>query len=251
MLTIHERPMSYFIGRLQCEDHFALPGYSDAEWYCIMKYGIGKLTGLGQVLDESTGERLLEVLKRRWQDPNFIFAVPKVLWELEDCISANIGQKIEAVLQKEGTKANFCERDMITDDLAKKGDLYPFIKQLQSMAIVVVGNKYLRGLDFISPQKFVEVSTPNCHLESQGIERAAEECITYGKPAIYLVSAGLSAPLIIDQIYDRIPDGSFIDCGSIWDAFVGIGSQRGWRRELYADPTKLKEWRHVSLHGKD
>ena len=251
MVTIYELPIGYYVDRLRQGDYFAIVGYSDAEWFSIIKHQLGNVTGLGQVIDEGTGERLLQVLLRRQKDPNFLFALPKCIWEDDNFISSATDQKIESTLSMFGIVCQFFERDMVTDDLARDSGLFPFIQELQQKRVVVIGNRYLRELEFLHYSHFVEISCPNLHLKPQGIEEAAKDAKTYGKPAVYLVSAGVSAPLIIDQIYEEIPDSFFMDCGSIWDAFVGIGSQREWRRKLYDNPAALEKWKHDNLHGKE
>lgn len=242
-MRIMKYPVSYYVQRLQRDNHFAFVGYSDAEWFSIVGHDIGRETGLGQILDSETGIRLLDVLKRRHTDPNFMFASPACIWYWEDMISAGIPTKISSVLAGCGINdITFYERDIVLDDLAAAAGLAPWIKQLRSMRTVLIGNEHLRNLSILSHDLFVEVSCPNLHLEINGIEKAVDEILSYGRPAVYLVSAGMSAALIIDQIYDHIPKSSFIDCGSIWDTFVGIGAQRGWRQKLYADPQRYQEW---------
>ena len=246
-----EHRIDYYIERLSQDNWFSIVSFGDAEWYSIMRYDLCKATGLGQILHGPTGDKLLSVLKKRQGNSNFLISTPKVLWTLEDCVSANIGRRIENLLKSYNLDIVFYERDIMNDDVAEAGKLFSFINQLQKMDVVVIGPRELRGLEFLGCKHFVEISTPNLHLEQQGIENAVADALMYGKPAVYLVSAGVSAPIIIDKICDKIPNSFFIDCGSIWDAFVGIGSQREWRAELYSDPDKLKRWRHDNLYGKD
>lgn len=249
-ICIREEPISYYVDRLRGGVHFALAGYSDAEWYCILKHDLGKATGLGQILHGPTGDRLLEVLKARQGDSDFLFAVPKVLWTLRDCVKVGIGPRIEALLRDYQIKIAFYERDMVTDSLASTSGLFPLISQLQQMNTVVIGPRELRGLDFLGNNYFVEIGSPNLHLQTNGIEHAVSDALQYDAD-VYLVSAGVSAALIIDQLYDQAPTRFFMDCGSIWDAFVGLGGQRAWRGRLFSDRTKLEQWRHDNLYGKD
>lgn len=250
MITFNKFDIKYYVDRLANKEYFAFAGYSDAEWFSILKYDIGKATGLGQILDERTGERLLDVIIRRYCDPNFLFAVPFCFWEWEDFTNAKIVEKIELLLKAYKIDIAFYERDMVLDDLAKEAGLYPLISQLQKMKVVVIGNSALRGLDFLNYDHFIKISSPNFHLEKDGIENVIAAVKHYGQSATYLVSAGMSAALIIDGLWREIPDSFFLDCGSIWDAFVGIGAQRHWREELYADASKLERWKYDNLYGK-
>jgi hypothetical protein len=250
-LKIHKNPIEYYVDRLREGSHFALVGYSDAEWFSILRRQLGNRTGLGQILHGPTGDRLLNVLKSRHQDADFLFSVPGCIWEDRGFIDAHVGEFIEATLSSYDIQVDFYERDMVLDDLAEAAGLYCLIQQLQSMDLVIIGNRHLRELDFLGCKHFVEVSSPNLHLQENGIENAVAEAKRYGKPATYLVSAGMSAPLIIDQLYDEVPSSFFLDCGSIWDAFVGIGGQREWRAKLYSNPIRLEQWKHDNICGRE
>ena len=242
MTPMHHLPLEYYVDRLRIGNYFSFAGYSDAEWFSILHFRLGSTTGLGQVLDGPTGDKLLDILKRRQNDPRFLVAVPGCLWERECFLNIQTGTNINAILAENNIQLEFYERDMITDDLAAEAGLYPLIHQLQEMKVAIIGNPHLRRLDFLNYDRFFEVGFPNFHLEVGGIKRVVAEVSTYGCSAVYLVSAGISAALIIDQLHDTVQDSFLIDCGSIWDAFVGIGGQRKWRSDLYNNPQKLEEW---------
>lgn len=243
--SLEYHDINYYVNRLRNWEYFAVAGYSDAEWFSILKKRIGNTTGLGQVLHLESGVKLQQIMKRREKDPNFIFAMPKCLWEPAFDAYTPIIDRVLALTPS----ITIHERDRVTDDLAASAGLHPFIKQLQGMRTVVIGNQHLRGLDFLDYDQFIEISSPNCHLEPDSIDKVVSQ-IDPSKPATYLVSAGISAALIIDAIYDIAPRSFFIDCGSIWDAFVGIGGQREWRRKLYDDLISLTIWKADNLYGK-
>jgi hypothetical protein len=101
--------------------------------------------------------------------------------------------------------------------------------------------------------KFVGIESPNLHMTDRGIDNAYSETIlrtNWSQDSLFLVSAGVSAAVIIDRLYDELPNNFYFDCGSMWDAFVGIGGQREWRQELYNNPTELERWKHDNTNGK-
>ena len=247
MIPIHEMPIIYYVDRLREGDYFSFAGYSDAEWYCILGIREGDRSGLGQIFSAEHGKRLADVIQRRWNDPRFLFAIPKCLWELPHFCK----ESIDIFLRRRQIQLEAYERDMVTDRLAENADLFPLINQLRRMNTIIIGNKHLRGLNeqVFRYGCFIEISSPNLHLEPNGIERAVEQAKAYGQSGVYLVSAGVSAAVIIDQLHDAIPNSFFIDCGSIWDAFVGIGEQREWRRILYTHPNKYRRWIKRNLEG--
>lgn len=245
-MRIHEQDINWYVGRLADKDYYSFAGYSDAEWYCILKERVGGTTAAGQVIDAAHGERLMDIIRRRHKDKRFLFAVPKCLRGLP----AFVNGEIDWLLGREDIRMEAYERDMVTDTLAEQAGLFPFVDQIRSMPAVMIGNAGLRGMvSLLRLRHFVEISTPNLHLEPGGIERAVEQTLSYGEPGVYLVSAGVSAAVIIDMLHDKIKNSFFLDCGSIWDAFVRIGGQRAWRAELYADKGRWNEWMRSNLRG--
>jgi hypothetical protein len=251
MIKIHEEPIGFFIDKLQRNDYFSLAGFSDAEWFCMLVMRAGDTTALGQILDPVHGRKLRGVMERRQYDRRFLFAIPKVLWTLPNFDDGSI----DRFLIQHDIEIEAYERDLITDHLAMQADLYPLIAQLQKMDTVLIGNEALVGMkEILFLKEFISVSSPNLHLEAGGIEKAVNDVKAYARrwqlnPTVYLISAGVSAAVIIDQLHDQIDCSWFIDCGSIWDAFVGIGSQREWRSQLYANPELLEQWKRYCLTG--
>lgn len=248
-MKIHERPPHWYVDRLENGDWFALAGYSDAEWCCVLGLREGERTALGQIIDPGHGLLLADILRGRAGSERFLFAVPKCLCDMSRTIFGD--NCIDWWLGSQGIRMEAYERDSVTDDLACEAGLYPFINQLRKMDVVLIGPAPLRGLDFLGYRHFVEISSPNLHLEVGGIERAVAAAVAcWDGKAVYLVSAGVSAAVIIDHLYPLVVPGSYlIDCGSIWDAFVGIGEQRHWRAELYADPPRWEAWKRKNLTG--
>lgn len=249
-MKIHEQPLQWYVDRLKRGDHFSFAGYSDAEWLCILGLRAGDRTALGQVICPTYGKKLFDVLRRRQGDPRWLTAVPKCLWEA-DVFGDGI---IDRVLHHRGVRIEGWERDMVLDDAAAGAELFPLIDQLRRMDTVMIGNSDLEPVaGLLGCKFFVGVPSPNLHLEKgpEGIDWVVNDLLDEPRvPAVYLVSAGVSAAVIIDRLHDEIPNSSFIDCGSIWDAFVGIGAQREWRRALYADLNAWQRWTEENLHGK-
>jgi hypothetical protein len=228
---------------------FAFPGYSDAEWFCMTGMREGGLTGAGQLLSAEHGQLLTDILVRRQRDPLFFPAVPGCLTRLP----AFCDGLVERFLDARGVDLVAHERDAVLDDLARAAGLYPFIRQLREMGPVLVGPEALRPFaPELGARAFVPVSTPNLHHEPGGIGRAADavEDALAGRPGVVLVSAGVSAAVLVDKVWDFSDGGVWaIDCGSVWDGFVGIGAQRQWRADLYADPARWERWRRKNLEG--
>jgi len=59
----------------------------------------------------------------------------------------------------------------------------------------------------------------------------------------------MSSAIMIGKLHGKVKEAFFLDCGSIWDAFVGIGGQRDWRKNLYNNPKDLEDWKRRNLNG--
>ncbi|MDB4786231.1 hypothetical protein OAG36_00705 [bacterium] len=253
-LTIHEKTIEYYLERIHNKQYFAFPGYSDAEWFCILQRRLGHGTGLGQIIDKDHGLLLAQTLARRQHDPRWLWAIPKCLWELPDFYRRDI----ERFLAYANIDIEAYERDMVTDDLAESASLYPLIETARSMRTVLIGNYTLEPVaELLHTRDFVGVTSPNLHMTSDGIDFAVSVVQSLNinnapnpSDTLYLVSAGVSAAIIIDKLYDKFPDNYYFDCGSMWDAFVGIGGQRTWRTELYNNETNWEQWKNDNLNGK-
>lgn len=238
-MIVHDLPHEYWLARIEKGDIFSIGSYGDGEWEAIFHQKIGGMNAEGTIYTQELCDDLSESLK--FKSPHFYFSSPAGLKRAD---WTGIGEeKIDRYLASQDVAIDFVEKDT-WDKAVREGRFAPFIRQLRKMNVVVIGNKHLRGLNFLKYDKFVEVSYPNCHLE---VDRVVEECLAYGKPGVYLFSAGLPAALMVQKLHGKIPDSWFLDIGSVWDAFVGIGAQRGWRAELYADEEKYKAWRALNL----
>ena len=240
-MKILEKPLEFYLKRLRDKEYFSFPGFSDSEWFCMMGERIGTASGFGQTHTKEAGELLLESVKIN-QD-NYFRAVPKVLPYLPAFCDGNI----DRFLEKNNISEVFYERDMITDELAERAGLFPLIDQLRKMNCVFIGNEAFAGkLGFLKISNYYKTSSPNFHMDVEGMNNIVENIRRRGVPAVYLFSSGISAGIMIGKLHG-MPNSFFLDLGSIWDAFIGIGGQREWRDNLYNNETKLNEWKRANL----
>ena len=243
------RTLPEWVEMMQEGKPFVQVGYSDAEWYCISrKRDNGELTGLGQSMTWEQGVLLEEVIRRRGDDPNWHFAMPEALWNGE--IGDFEGDKVGQYLSSRGLPdLDIYERDIFTDYAARDALLAPLVRFLQEddFGPVFIGPEALAPLVVYLKGSLIPISTPNLHQEDHGVDSVVSYFGpmfgVFQKSRIVLLSAGVSAAIIADRLYELYPQHTYFDCGSIWDAFVGIGGQRQWRADLYADPEKLQAWK--------
>lgn len=241
-MQIIERPIEYYVNRIKNKDYFSFPGYGDSAWICMLKEKVrlGTRSGFGMLHTEETGDALIESLAI--EDPNYLRAAPKAIPILFK------PEKLQNFFRDNALSDVFYERDMVLDELAEKAGLYPLISELQRHSIVFVGNPAFKKLD-IFDFTFISTGTPDFHLDYAGMDRVVEDILKEQIEGIYLFAAGMSSALMISRLHGRVPNSYFIDVGSIFDAFVGIGGQREWRAKLYEDEKLLKDWKQKNVYG--
>ncbi len=243
-MIVHDKPLEWYIEKLKNKEYFAQGMYGDGEWIAMFKEKIGSTNAEGTIYTQELCDELEDSLQ--YDKPGFLFSAPGAIKNPD---WTGIGEvKVDRWLEKRLlSRLEFYEKDMWDKEM-KDGKLGPFIQQLRTMNVCLISNKALRGLTFLNYDHFIELSYPNCYPE---IETVADAAVSYGKEGVYLISAGLPAALLAQKIYSRVSHSFVLDVGSIWDAFVGIGAQRGWRAELYSQPDRWEEWKAANLQGID
>ena len=230
-LTVVEHPLSWYVEKLKNNDHFSLGRYGDGAWIAINGRDLGKKNAEGSVFTEEMGKMLKDSLE--YKSSNYYLSTPAIIHHPEL-------KQIKAYASR-ATQRPFIDCD-VWDREARVGGLVPFIQQIQKMKTCIISNTHLRGLNFLGYDHFVEIPMINCLSE---IDRVIDEVKQIGNNCVYLVSAGQPAVLITQKIHALFPHVFALDVGSIWDAFVRIGGQRGWRRQLYENADRYQAWKNL------
>ena len=231
-MIIYNYPLSWYVDKLKRNDYFSLGRYGDGAWIAMRGRSHGTVNAEGSVFTHAMGKALRSLLK--YKAPNYYFSTPAVMnhRELHD-----LGKFASKVSSRE-----FLDCDIPWDRECRLGGLVPFIKQIQKMKVCIISNPKLRELKFLGYEQFIEIKPRDCFDQ---IDYIMEQVEQIGGGYVYLISAGQPSPIIAQRIHARFPDVFALDVGSIWDAFLGIGGQRGWRSELYKDPAKYQAWKDL------
>lgn len=227
-MNIIEHPLQYYVDRLANGQRFSQGMYGDGEWISVFGYSVGRANAEGTIYTQGL-YRELKTIITDFHAADYLISVPEGLKRYGD-----FREKIDRITSRE-----FVDKD-VWDREVRLGGFCPLIRQLQGMRTCIVSNANLRRLNFLQYDEFIEISYPNCYDEIDYVVSMATTVIPHCE--VYLVSAGLPAAIITASLHKLIPDAFCLDLGSVWDAFVGIGGQRGWRGELYADKAKYREW---------
>ncbi len=231
-MIVYDYPLSWYISKLKNREYFSLGRYGDAEWLAIFKRPIGRRSGNRTTYTR----RLCNALRASldYTGKNFYFSTAHIfigMWK-----SRGFERRVDSTGRSE-----FVEVE-VWDIQSRLGGCVDFIKQLQGMKTCIISNANLRRLNFLEYDEFIEISHPNCFPE---VNSVIDRVSKVGNGYVYLISAGMPATLIAQAIHQSFSEVFALDLGSMWDAFVGIGAQRGWRRELYQDPGKYQDWKNL------
>jgi hypothetical protein len=226
-MIVHDYPIDWYVNKLKAKDYFSMGRYGDGSWIAIVGKRVNHKNSEGGVYTSELCNALRDSLK--YKAHNYFFSTPEML------LRVGYANVIHSFPVKE-----YLECDFTWDGNCRTGQLVDFIKQIQTMPLCIISNRHMRGLTFLKYDQFIEISYPNCFPELESVIKQVKSIGGGGR--LYLVSAGQPAPIITQRIHALFPDVFALDVGSIWDAFVRIGAQRGWRREFYADPTRYEAW---------
>jgi len=243
-MILKDYTLQYYIDKLKNNEYFSLGMLGDGEWQCIFNKALNENFDAnceGTLYDKELSIDMLRSLK--FKSPNFYFSAPDTFKKVPDYYIYE--EKIDELLKKLKVEIEFHEKNVWNKAMCD-AELGPLIKQLRKMNVVIISNKALRKLDFLKYDKFIEISYPNCYLDGT-LDKACLKAIDHGKPGVYILACGIPAILLAQRLHNKIKDSWFIDMGSIWDTFVGIGGQRPTRAHLYSHPKEYKEWLSKNL----
>jgi hypothetical protein len=135
---------------------------------------------------------------------------------------------------------------VVWEDAVRAGEAAPLLSFLARSDALLIGHPSLRRAGFFDPDKFVEIPARNAFGSH---EATLAKALASGRHDVYVVCAGLGAVPLCMALRERWPDATFLDLGSTFDVFAGLGATRGWRAELYADPARLADLRRRNLAG--
>ena len=236
-MNIIYKPIDWYVEKLKNKECFSFGMYGDGEWGFIL--GSLRETQHGCPCPDGIKESLL------FNSPNYYFSVAEVL---KNAAWTGIGEdRMQKVLDELKLDIEFHEKDMWDTEM-KKGGLTSLIEQLRKMDVYLIGNQMLEGLTFLNPQKIFGLDFPDWYT-GEKMDVMVEKILAFGKPGVYMIAGGPASCILTQRLHGKIPDSWVLHLGSIWDGFVGMGSMRGFRGEMYADPTKHKAWAMSNLKG--
>lgn len=190
--------LQHYIEKLKKGEKFSLARWGDGEMYCM--WGSRSTHNANGCRYSPELRRALLDSMHHETDPTFIYGMQEVL------------TRDRKRIEEEYPNIDWHDSEFLSKAVAK-GKLYPFIKQLQKMKIIVISNSDIRPFIFKHFNAyFIEVP------KSNAFDHKPE--IPIWDNVIYLFSCGMAANVFISELHGKV-NSWLIDVGHIWDPFVG------------------------------
>ena len=250
-MPVRRLPLSHYVDLLERRVPFTYLSYGDGEFHAMSGLHNGqKFTQYEEVVTpeiaaemraslDVSGDDIIRGTDEFIVEPETYGGNDKpVIFEANRVAKMSIGErKIDWV---DGT---------VWDEAVKNGELGPFLRVLRERK----GRQFVGCIKCWVPWGSVFCTTPDVNAVGSldDIERwcLRSQFIDIFPEPVFVLCMGLGALPLALRIRGKIPGATVIDLGSALDVFAGLGADRGWRKELYADPAEHQELIRKNLEG--
>jgi hypothetical protein len=215
LVRVARMPLSYYVSMLAAGMPFSFSRFGDGEWNAI----------LGKPGENCDGHAFFPELGADLREA--LVSHRPYLYGMQYRAIRDMGTAIRAFLVQSGVTVPWQDADVF-QYANNEGTLFPLVKQLRSMKVVVIGPAYLRAMsDILFPcDHFIDIPPKNCYLSREDIERRIRACYENSGPAVFAFSASMTTNVLIHRLFPLMGSSSWlIDFGSLWDVYVGVKSR--------------------------
>lgn len=225
-LDYREEPLQFYVDRLSAREPFSFARYGDGEWNAM--FGVPGRNSDGHQYFPDLGERLRDSLVRPGP----------YLHGIRLNVPLREARRIAGFLGHHRIRIPWYDAGVFhRANLA--GELFPLVRQLRALPVVVIGPDYLRELEarLFPVARFVEIPRRDCWLAREQIEAAVlEHASDHPAGVVYSFSASMAANVLIHNLHARIGARNWlIDIGSVWDVYAGVWSRGYFERMARED----------------
>ncbi len=243
-VTVRTEPLEWYVDKIHRGEPFSSVLYGDGEWIVASRTRTGDRLAHGEVVTPRMEKEMGESLEL--DSPTFLRGTDLNLvepWRYggTDYLSVNeIGRRVKDVLSRWPDRDFEFLDGTVWDVASREGKLSPFLQEVKRHPVTLIGNQAFGNMAWLMPYDFIRIPESNAY---SAINHVEHEIIHRNRGGVYLFCMGLGAIPVIKRLHDRLPEPTWLlDLGSVLDVFVGLGRERGWRRELYANK---EEWQRV------
>lgn len=191
-------------------DNFSFARYGDGEFNAML--GEQGANCDGHPYDLGMGIQLNDTLKKR---PEYYCAIHQ---------NAKIQERTIDWLARNGMLNYPFVSNAVFHCATRDGLFDPFWDALKNRKVCIVAPRYVRRQNVIDGPQFVEIPGRDTYKFLGHIKEQLK--MVDADDVVFLICASMTAPLIVDWMYERWGDsGTFIDFGSSFDPVVGVKSR--------------------------
>lgn len=207
--------LDWFVAQIERKNPFAFVRYGDGEFNCVL--GADGENCDHHLYYPDLGVALRATLTQPHSPPYFYAMGPKASRSLR------IGVHVERWLTQNAPNVEWRNSETFLN-AALSGDLYPLIHALNERRLMIVGGSHLRDLPVLQPLTHVKTPLVNAWLSHEQIHMA----ILAHAPKVdtILFCAGMTAKVLMWQLYPQLKDHILLDLGSLFDVYCGVDSRK-------------------------
>lgn len=199
-------------------ENFSYSRFGDGEWSAILQ---NRKTGAfncdGHQFFPEMGRRLKNIIESK---PQYWIGMQNLAKEQNEHDSEF--QRLYQI--NDWTDNEVLTRASIRGNLEQFFGVLKMVRVAQNQAIILVGNKSLKNQDKFHVTTFIEVAPQNCWLQYKEINEKVGRAIhaVHKSNPIILYCASMMSNVLIDDMYKlHYNTITQIDCGSVFDPYVG------------------------------
>jgi len=186
----------------------SLSRWGDGEWHAILGHRGQNCDG--QVYTAPLRDALTGVLVDR----------PTYQLGLQPFALTRLGTAIRAWLDARHLAPDWVNGDLFAEH-SQSGTLAPFLAAVSERTVVFVGPPHLDELSLFPVARSVRIPARSAFAVWRDILRNVQQAIQATSADVVLLSAGMSSNLIVHALSTSHPGVSALDCGSLWEPYVG------------------------------
>lgn len=212
-------PITSYCYLLDRQIPFAFSRWGDGEWQALLGYSGANCDG--QVYTGALRADLTRVLEDR----------PTYLLGLQPLAVRAMGDDIHAWLKRRRLNLPWVNADVLAN-ASINHVLSDFTGCLARRGVVLIGPAHLATLALFPILHLIVVPSQGAYdayarVRDQSLQ--ALSALQTDRPVV-LISAGLMANLLVHDLARAFPTRTILDCGSLWDPYVGVVSRKYHKR---------------------
>lgn len=225
--------LDFYIEKMKNNQYFSRPVFGDGEFRWMT--GEESLIGMRGCEVPDLMEAFVKSAKIALKDKNYFLASRDrvMCFDYYDIVKPphNDSQIIFNLIEKVGLKNYKWHNANLFENSVLSGTFGLFLKQLNEMNVVIVGNKELetlkeKGLKY---DYFIESFFTKDAAYKQR-HHIIEEILKYNKPAVYLLCCGCACAHVITELYKKMPNSYLIDIGRSLDM---LAEYKFWGNDIF------------------